>query len=201
MIELSEAEELSEVEEVRYLVSLLSPARFEITDPGRYPVRSENLKWFAWCPEITEMREDPYVNVAWGDKSGNVYFDSMPVGNTTSWVESAYGEEAACRSMDIDFGDFSKARGEFERIFPLVGERITVYEKIVCDVSTERNVRLEIFYHGRKGRATLRLRGSLPAGVRISIESTVDALVEAWGRILEYEVDREALENAAGPDS
>ena len=186
---------MSEAEEVRQWVSKLTRANFQITDPGRYALQPEKVKWFFWCPEITEMREIPYLNVVWADKSGNIYLDSMPVGNTTDWVESAYGEEAARRSMDMDFADFSRARDEFERAFPLVGKRITEYEKTASDVSTRRNLLIDIFYHGRKGRATLRLRGRIPAGdsstgpVWDRIEATVKALKEAFDSLQTYEAE------------
>ncbi len=187
---------MSEAEEVRQWVSKLTRANFQITDPGRYPIPSEKVKWFFWCPEITEMREIPYLNVVWADKSGNIYLDSMPIGNTTDWVEGAYGEEGARRSMDMDFTDLSKVRNEFEGTFPLVGKRITEYEKIANDVSTRRNALIEIFYHGRKGRATLRLRGRIPSEdsstgrVWDRIEATVKALKEAFDKLQTNEAER-----------
>ena len=180
---------MNEAEDVRTAISQLTRAEFEIGDPGGYPVELGTVSWFLWCPEITQMREIPYINVIWANKEGIIYLDSMPLGNTTNWVESAYGEEAAARAMDLDFGDFAEVRSEFEHDFPLVGKRINEYERIVSNVSDQRAVAIGIFFHGRKGRATLRLRGKLTeqAGRTNSVERTVKALEEAWKLIEEHD--------------
>jgi len=184
---------LESAEEIRQLVSELTKSTFKLTSSDRYPVPSENVKWFMWCPEITEMREIPYLNVVWADKDDNIYLDSMPIGNTTNWVARDYGEKAAQDAMDLDFSDYPIAISKLEHSFPLVGSRISTLEEIVKEISAKTGLSIEVFHYGRKGRATLRLRGRVSAGDSSGssssldrmnkIRQSVDALKEAWERV------------------
>ena len=176
---------------MRQIVSSLTNAKFEITASGRYPLPANSVEWFMWCPEITESREIPYVNVVWGGTNGEVYFDSLPIGNTTSWVELAYGEEAAQEAMAIDYADFQGARSKFEQDFPLAARRLSAYEKIIQNVSSKKGIRVSMFVHGRAGRATFRIRAQLAASkpsedARSRIASTIETMKEAWDSIEEF---------------
>jgi len=181
-----------EAAEVSRLVSSITNSRFEITTPGKYPLQRASVKWFIWCPEITEAREIPFLNVVWAD-AGNLYFDSLPIGNTVSWVEAAYGEEQAQESMNIDYADFAEACRILNQKFPLAGERISRYEKISSGISAKEGIQVGLFIHGRKGRATVRLRVQVPApdsvdeNVRREISHAVKTLKVAWAKIDAYE--------------
>jgi hypothetical protein len=184
---------LIQAEKVREIVSSLTKAKFEVTNPGRYPLPAQSVKWFLNCPEITEAREIPYLNVIWAGGDAEICFDSLPLGNTTSWIEASYGEEAAGRSMSVNYSDFRTSRLVLDKEFPITNRRIETCEKITHDISVRKGIPVEIFVHGREGRATFRLRARLSlariseSNIRVGIESVIETMKEVWEAIQKLE--------------
>lgn len=180
---------------IRDVLSRLTSASFKLTAPGSYPIARDTVKWFMWCPEIVEMRENPYLSVVWADQD-NLYLDSMPLGNTVDWIEDAYGEDAIHELLQMDFTGLSGV--EIQRIlegkFPLVSPRINAYLSISRDFASESKVDLGVTFRGRRGIVTYRLR--VVIGARsLDSESIVDKIMlavktlrEAWSRIEKHEL-------------
>lgn len=79
--------------------------------------------------------------------------ESLMLGDTFSWIESTYGEEAAVTSMDLNFSDFTSKefQARFEKDYPLVQRRIQTYQGIVEQIATKYKLGMELRESGSKG--------------------------------------------------
>ena len=182
-------------EPVRGLVNRLTNSHFEISDPNGYTVPRDKLNWFMWCPEIMEVRTHPYIEVIWADKQDNIYLESMPIGNILDWVEQSNGEDAVRQVLQMDLTGLGtrELRALLGRNFPTIESRLATYEDIAEKVSSRRRVKLELIWHGRKGatacrlRCIVRLNNPSRESTTTNLESALDALREAFGKMDKYE--------------
>jgi hypothetical protein len=184
-------------ERIRDAISRLTKARFEVSDPGSYPVARSDLQWFIWCPEVVEMKEIPHVNAIWTDKEDNLFLESMPIGNTSAWIEELYGEAGVRKTLTMDLSGFDNldSRQKFVEVLPLLRDRLDNHERVVSEMSSKWGVNLRIRYFGRKGIATGRLRAFITAPntdaeIANKLEVAVGALKDAFTAIDEYEGKR-----------
>src|ERR1700733_5409773 len=96
-----------EVEFVMDLVSKATNARFEVVQPPPdHPLPIQNLEWFIRCRKLEDIEKTRYLNTVWKERNGSIWLESLAVGNTMSWIESAYGQEPAIKSLDLDYSQF-----------------------------------------------------------------------------------------------
>jgi hypothetical protein len=176
-------------EEVKFVMDLVSKAtnaRFEVVQPPPdHPLPIQNLEWFIRCRKLEDIEKTRYLNTVWKERNGPIWLESLAVGNTMSWIESAYGQESAMKSLDLDYSQFPSK--EFQAQFPLVCGRIGVYEEIAGRVSRERGAKIELRSNGSKGVVVFTLaakiqekdRGALSGEVLTNVEALRDAFAEA----------------------
>jgi hypothetical protein len=187
------ATKVSEQELVRDIILEVTGVHFETVAPHpAFPLPLERLEWFMRCRNKDEITKSPYLNAAWKEKGGEIWLESLAVGDTIDWIEIAYGEERATESLDFDYSQFDDTsfQAEFNRKFPLILERIRGYEKTVADLSKERNVRLELRRTGSRGMlvftvaARVDIRKNVSSqSLASSIKECISALKEAYGDI------------------
>lgn len=160
-------------------------SRFEIVQPhyeGQLPIT--DLQWFIRCRGLDDIKRTPYLNTVWKQRDGPITLESLAFGDTMDWIDSAYGDEEATRSLDMSY-DFSNDdfKAEFRRRYPLVYQRIQTYEAIAAEVSRRRRVTLELKKNGSKGIVTFTLAVLLKAdskSLATRIKAAVEALKEAY---------------------
>lgn len=136
-------------------------------------------------------RNIPFVNEVWRDEDDEIWLESLPLGDTIDWIEVAYGEEAAAMSIDVNYSDFGSKEFQkrFEREYPLVYQRIQRYEEVADGVSKSRKVNLELRKSGSKGIVVFTFAAKVTKpeikSLTRKIESSVDALKEAYGQAMQ----------------
>jgi hypothetical protein len=176
-----------EAESVRETLSNLTGAKFEVSNtPDDFRNQSINPKWFVRCKEMVQARDIPYVNEAWKQQDGMIWLESLPLGDTIEWIEAAYGEEAAAKSIDANYSDFGskKFQVEFGGEYPLVYQRIQTYDEVAARVSKLRKAHVELRNNGSKGIVVFTFAAKFTAAdvksLGEKIEANVEALKEAY---------------------
>jgi len=175
------------------IMSKLTRAKYEIRSgvPNFPPEDHEG--WFVFAPKLGKTA---YARKTWGDKEGNVFIESMYLGDTGHWVETEYGERGAIAAFELDYSDFDAVRKILAEKFPLVEESLRDHEKIVAQVASKHKVDLRMRYDTRKGGATVYLHAKIEAKGLDSkskidkIRLNVGAMKEAWRNIERYEAKR-----------
>jgi len=183
---------VTEQDFVRETVSKATGVTFEVVAPHpAFPLAADSLKWFMRCRNREEIAKAPYLNAVWKEKSG-IWLESLALGDTIDWIEIAYGEEQASKSLDLDYSRFEDPtfEAEFARRFPIVMGRIREYEGVAATVSKKRKVDLEIRRAGSKGMLvfTLAARVDVPKAATLkplgsAITKNASALKEACQEI------------------
>ena len=168
-------------------------AKFRLVDHTNQPFR-RGAVWVVQCSDIDRLVDTAFANAVWKDSSGNVWIESVLLGDTTRWVEHEYGERGAVKSMSIDLTDFAEpsVRAAFGERFPLVIKRLKAYEKLAADVSERHHLRIAVKYEGGNDIATFRLATKVEPTGAASQESeritvAVLALKEAFEEIEKLE--------------
>jgi len=184
----------SEKEFVRETVSKATGVHFEVVAPHpAFPLAIDRLEWFMRCRNKEEITKAPYLNAVWKEKGVGIWLESLVIGDTIDWIEIAYGEEAAGKSLDTDYSTFDDPsfQGDFKQRFPIVMGRIEEYEQAAADVSKRRRVHIEIRRAGSKGILVFTVaarvdarRGAALESLRSTIKKNVAALKEAYERIM-----------------
>lgn len=183
---------IKESEIVREVLSSLTGVTFEISgSTGDFRTESLHARWFLKCNDIARARTVPFVNEAWKQPDGAIWLESLPLGDTIDWIEAAYGEESAAKSIDTNYSDFGTA--EFQRRFsneyPLVHQRIQRYEEVAGLVSKNRRVHIELRNSGSKGIVVFTLAARLPKveakSLSKKVEVNVEALKEAYNQAMQ----------------
>jgi hypothetical protein len=176
-----------EAESVSEILSKLTGAKFEVSNtPDDFRNQSINPRWFVRCREMTQARNIPHVNEVWRQPDDTIWLESLPLGDTIDWIEAAYGEEAAAKSIDVNYSDFGskKFQVEFGGEYPLVYQRIQTYHEVAGRVSKVRKVHVELRNSGSKGIVVFtfasRFKGSSGTSLSRKIEASVDALKAAY---------------------
>jgi hypothetical protein len=189
-----------EVETIQRGMSVLTGATFEITAPrARFPLDRLSARWFVMAPELDAIDRTAHANAVWEDKGGIIWIESTILGDTTEWIEEAYGEKGGISVMKMDLSNFANetVRKGFAEKFPNVDERLREYEAILAHVSSERGAALQMRYDGGEGivsfYADARIEGSGLEEKLEKIALNVKALKEARDRIDEYERKRHSL--------
>lgn len=174
-------------------VSGATGVRFEVVPPHpAFPLPEEKLEWFMRCRDKEGIEKAPYLNVVWKEKDGDMFLESLAVGDTVDWIDLAYGEEQAGKSLDIDYSrlDDPGFREEFSKKFPVVMDRIEDYEEAAAKVAKETGTRLEIRRAGSKGILVFTVaalvkprKGASESWLRSAITKSVSALREAYTRV------------------
>jgi hypothetical protein len=174
-----------EAEVVKSLLSSITGAPFRISSPeADESFLKEKPIWFVWCPDAFYLDKMGHTQRAWRDSSG-IVLESAILGDTIDWLELAYGEEAAAKSLDMDFSNFSSKefRVEFASEFPLVHQRIQTYEAIATEVSKNRRIHIELRHNGSKGIVVFTFAARFEADSKSltkKVEVNVEALREAY---------------------
>jgi len=154
------------------------------------PLSSVHPIWYLACLEITQANKIPYVNTLWKGH-GEIRIESLTLGNTSQWIEQAYGEDAVYLVVGADLTEFGSPdfRNEFLKPFPKIKKTLSRYEQVLRRVSRQRGARLEIRYEGRKGLASFYLDGIVdvnsndPKLELKNIATAIDAMKEAYQEI------------------
>jgi hypothetical protein len=171
-----------EAESVKEMLSKLVGSVFEVSNtPDDFQNQSIHPRWFLKCNDRSQANNTPYVNEAWKQPDGTVWLESAPLGDTIDWIEMAYGEEAAAKSIDVNYSDFvSKEFQEtFGREYPLVYQRIQQYSEIATQVSSARKVQIELRNSGSKGIVVFTFAAKMKDVEAKSLEKKLSANVEA----------------------
>lgn len=184
---------LSELELVRQTVSEATGAHFEVVPPHpAFPLPADHLDWFMRCRNAEEIAKSPYLNVVWREKGGGIWLESLAVGDTVDWIDLAYGEEQAAKSLDIDYSRMADPafRDEMEKRYPVVMGRIREYEAVAAEVAKKSKAHLEIRRAGSKGMLvfTVAARVKTRKGAKLQtvgneVRKGVSALKEAYEQI------------------
>lgn len=174
-------------------VSEATGVRFEIVAPHpAFPLPVDRIEWFMRCRDREGIEKAPYLNAAWKEKEGTVFLESLAVGDTVDWIDLAYGEEQAGKSLDIDYSRLEdpEFREEFSTRFPVVMDRIKEYEEAVAGVAKKTGTRLEIRRAGSKGILIFTIaarvkprKGASESWLRSAITKSASALKEAYARV------------------
>lgn len=176
-------------EHVRQLISDATGARFEIlSPPADHPLPIADVEWFMRSRVREDIEKAPYLNSAWKERDGPIRLESLMLGDTFSWIESAYGEDAAVASIDVNFSDFASkdSQARFAREFPLVYGRIQTYQSMAEEVAKRQKVRLELRQGGSKGIVVFSLVVKVEDGeprLDERVKRGIDALREAYALI------------------
>jgi hypothetical protein len=181
-----------EAEAVREVLSSLTGAEFEVSNtPDDFRNQSLNPRWFVRCKDMKQARNIPYLNEAWKQSDGTIWLESLPLGDTIDWIEAAYGEESAAKSIDVNYSDFGskKFQAEFGSEYPLVYQRIQTYEEVAGRVSKSQKVHVELRNSGSKGIVVFtyaaRLTETDAKSLSKKLEASVEALKEAYTQAMQ----------------
>lgn len=183
---------MNEAEAVREVLSSITQVHFEVTNvPDDFQTQSLHARWFIQCLDTKEARAVPHVNKAWQQEDGSVWLESLPLGDTIDWIEVAYGEEAAARSLDTNYSDFGTKdfQAGFGNTFPLVYQRIQTYAEVASRISKEKKVHLELRNNGSKGIVVFTFVSKIglhdSKTLSTKVEASVEALKEAYTRAMQ----------------
>jgi hypothetical protein len=180
-------------------MSVFTGASFEIMEPRPgFPPDGLSVRWFIMAPELEGMARTAHANAVWEDNDGNIWIESTSLGDTTDWIEEAYGEQGGINVVKMDLRNFAEetVKRSFAEKFPVIDERLRRYEAMLARVSSERGASLQIRYDGGEGIVSFymdaRIKGSgLALEQKLEkIALNVKALKEARERIAEYQSDR-----------
>jgi hypothetical protein len=180
-----------ESEVVREFLTKLTGATFEISQTtDDFRTESLHVKWFLKCNDISQARTIPHVNQAWKQPDGTIWLESLPLGDTIDWIEVAYGEEAAAKSIDTNYSDFGSMEFQkrFSNEYPLVYQRIQRYEEVAGLVSKSRKVHIELRNNGSKGIVVFTFAAKLTSvdkSLDKKVEANVEALKEAYNQAMQ----------------
>jgi len=184
---------VSEKDLVRETVSEATGVHFEVVPPHpAFPLPVEKLDWFMRCRDKNEIASAPYLNVAWKERGGAVWMESLVVGDTVDWIEIAYGDEKAGQSLDIDYSRFDDPafQDDFKMRFPIVIGRIREYEEAVAAVAGGTKTKLELRRSGTKGMLVFTVaakvevrKGASQETLRSAVRKNAAALKEAYEKI------------------
>jgi len=186
----------NENEAVRDLLSKLTEAPFRVTEPVLGDsLHGKKLKWFVACEEATYVPQTAHADTAWADVDDKkIWLESSIFGFASDFIEEDYGEEASIRFMRMKSHDFSDSlfRQEFWKEFPLVMKKFEDYELVASQISSRRDVQLQLKYHedfgGEEVTLTLVAVIDITEGMDLqsrlkAIEKNVQALKEAYQEI------------------
>ncbi len=178
---------------LRDIMSEVTGVGYDISEAlPDFPPPADHASWYLLGREFREPNGVAHANVVWEDRAGNVFIESMYIGNTTEWIGPAYGEKGAIAAMKIDYSDFNRARKTLAEKFPAVEKRLRDYESILTDISSKRQVSLALRPAGERKVVTFFVVArvdarSLAAGKKAEIiRVNVDTLREAWNEIARY---------------
>lgn len=181
-----------EIETVQEILSSLTATRFEITNvPDQFRNRSLQPKWFLKCSDMKRARVVPYLNEIWKQENGEIWLESLPLGDTIDWIEVAYGEESAAASIDVNYSEFDSKefQARFDREYPLVYQRIQRYEEVADRVSREKKVHLNLRKSGSKGIVVFTFAAKIAKAdsktLAKKLGTGVDALKEAYAQAMQ----------------
>jgi hypothetical protein len=183
---------VKEVDAVRDILSRLTGASFQVTNtPDDFQNQSLHPIWFVKCTDPAQARTVPHVNEAWKQQDSSIWLESIPLGDTIEWIEVAYGDEAAARSLDVNYSDFAtkEFQAKFGRDYPLVYQRIQTYAEVASRVSKARKVSIELRNSGSKGIVvfTFVTKISDPKSKMLSkkITAAVEAMKDAYAQAMQ----------------
>jgi hypothetical protein len=181
-----------ESEVVQETLSTITGVNFEATNtPDDFKNQSLHPRWFVKCVDTSRARDIPYVNEAWRQEDGTIWLESLPLGDTIDWIEVAYGEEAAARSLDVNYSDFGTKEFQtgFGSEYPLVYQRIQTYVEVAARVSRTRKVHVELRNSGSKGIVVFtfatKIMVSSTKTLGKKVEAGVEALKEAYAQTMQ----------------
>lgn len=184
---------ISDVENVRNVLSSFTKAPFRVTDPESDRLRlRENATWEVACLDLAYAEQTAHLDKAWKDKDGLIWFETTDIADMIGLVEREYGEKGVTRMPDAEVGVPPPQTVPKEVAgFPRVVRVLERYEKIVADINKMRGVSLRLLYDGGAGLTTVRI--AIPAtnfneygwsDTQITVESVSKILKEAYEAVL-----------------
>jgi len=172
----------AEREQVRDLVSKLTGARFEVVPAAAsdsFPIK--DLQWFLRCRNQEDIQRTPYLNSVWKLRDGPIWLESLAIGDTFTWIGSAYGEEVAADTLDLNFSDFGDkgVSGQLESRFPNAYRRIRSSELVAADAGKRHHVHVELRSSGSKGIVVFTIAAQISAPKARTLSKQVGACIEA----------------------
>lgn len=174
---------------VRELISKATGAKFEIVNPPEdHPLPISDLEWFMRCRTLEDIKKTAYLNSVLKERGGAIWLESLAIGDTFSWIESTYGEEAATAAMDMNFSNFEseELQAGFAKDFPLVYGRIRTYQGIVEQSAKRHKAHLELRENGSKGIVVFSIVAKIAERephFEDKIKASIEALKEAHALI------------------
>lgn len=151
----------AEIEIVRKVLSELNNAPYGPTRPRSGHLGTEP-KWYVTFLDGTDYGKSAHAATVWADGGGSLWIESAHLGNTTGWVEEAYGERGAVQAMDNDYRKLTLAQIQSRmKSFPKVNERIQAYRRAAEVVSKKSSVRIEMVSDGRADMAWFLFRAQI----------------------------------------
>jgi hypothetical protein len=144
-----------------------------------FPVK--DLQWFLRCRNQEDIERTPYLNSVWKLRDGPIWLESLAIGDTFAWIGSAYGEEAAADTLDLNFSGFGdkKVREQLESKFPNTYRRIRSSELVAADAGRRHHVHVELRSSGSKGIVVFTVAAQISAPKARTLAKQVGACVEA----------------------
>ena len=172
----------AEREQVRDLVSKLTGARFEVVPAAAsdsFPIK--DIQWFMRCRNQEDIQRAPYLNSVWKLRDGPIWLESLAIGDTFTWIGSAYGEEVAADTLDMNFSDFGDkgVRRQLESKFPNAYRRIRSSELVAAEAGKKRHVDVELRSSGSKGIVVFTIAAEISDPKAGKLAKQVGACVEA----------------------
>jgi len=161
---------LNEIEAIRVKLTEITGATFAAVEPVSIPRLAGQAKWLVQCSDLKRISKARYANRVWEDSEGEIYIESLSIGDSLQWIEEDYGEDGVVKAegMDLHHLDAGEVARKLKLKFPLVSERLLAYWKIAKEYSEEYDVDLRLAYSSN-GVATFYLSTkSRTAGLELS---------------------------------
>jgi hypothetical protein len=143
---------------LRELMEKGADSKYEIvTAIPEFPPSQDHATWYLLGKRTAGHGSIPYASIAWESDRGQLFIQSIYLGNTNEWLEASYGEDAVISGMKIDYRDFQNARGILAKNFPAVERTLQRYEKALAKVSSKESLNLTLRCDGVEGLATFYL--------------------------------------------
>jgi len=177
---------------LRDLISKVTGMEYGIREAlPDFPPPADHATWYLLGREFRLPKGVPYANVLWEDAAGNIFIQSIEIGESTDWIGPIYGEEGIIAALRMDYSTPDRGRRAFAKRFPAVEKRISSYEDIISRISLKHRASLSLRWDGEIGSGTFRIEAKISEDGRTekedAMKQNVEALKEAWKEIARYD--------------
>jgi hypothetical protein len=155
-----------------------------------FPPPADHATWYLLGREFRLPNGAPYANVIWEDVAGNIFIQSIEIGESADWIGPIYGEDGIIAAMRMDYSTPDRGRKAFAKKFPAVEKRISGYEDVISRISLKHRASLSLRWDGEIGSGTFRIEAKISESGRTEKEEVIrrnfEALKSAWTEITQY---------------